>query len=214
MTKEQLDQMLKDGKITQEVYDELASGLEDGGDDGDDGKGDDLDRRIQSAIDRATNKLGNENKRLMEQLEKMKQEKMTDDERKEYELTEKEKEIQERETKLKAQENRMYAIKAIKKAGLDDGSDTSLELVDFVVADDEASIDARVKSFSNLVKKLVQAEVDKTFKNNGYKPPRGGNSGGGDNPYKKETYNFTKQMELETTNPELAKQLKAQAGIM
>ena len=221
MNLEQLKKMLAEGKITQEVFDELSKGLgDDGGKKGDDGnKGktgdddDELERRIQSAVDRATNKLGNENKKLLEQLEKMKKEKMTDDERRQYELTEKEKEIQERENKLKAQENRLYAIKAIKKAGLDDGSDAALELVDFVLADDEAGIDDRVKAFNSLVKKLVQAEVDKTFKNNGGKPNKGGNQGGGDNPYKKETFNLTKQMELERTNPELAKQLQAQAGL-
>lgn len=222
MTLEQLKKMLEEGKITQEVYDELAKGLGEGGsgddDDDDDDKGgsggdDELEKKIQSMVDRATNKLGNENKKLKEQLEKMKKEKMTDDERKQYELTEKEKEIQERESKLKAQENRLYAIKAIKKAGLDDGSDAALELVDFVVADDEAGIDERVKAFSGLVKKLVQAEVDKTFKNNGGKPPKGGAGGGGDNPYKKETFNLTKQMELEASNPELAKRLQAEAGM-
>ena len=214
MTLEQLKKMLEEGKITQEVFDELSKGLGEGegGDKG--GKEDEeLEKKIQSMIDRATNKLGNENKTLKEQLEKMKKEKMTDDERKQFDLAEKEKEIQKREAELKAQENRMYAIKAIKKAGLDDGSDAALELVDFVVADDEAGIDNRVKTFGDLVKKMVQAEVDKTFKNNGGSPKKGGDKAGGENPYKKETLNLTKQMELELTNPELAKQLKAQAGL-
>lgn len=219
MNLEQLKKMLEEGKITQEVFDELSKGLNpddnkgDEGKDEDDKNDDELERKIQSIVDRATNKLGNENKKLKEQLEKMKKEKMTDDERKQYELTEKEKEIQEREGRLKAQENRLYAIKAIKKAGLDDGSDAALELVDFVVADDEAGIDNRVKAFSNLVKKLVQAEVDKTFKNNGGKPPKGNGGGNTDNPYKKETWNLTKQMELEINNPELAKKLQAEAGV-
>ena len=215
MTLEQLKKMLEEGKITQEVFDELSKGLnpDDEGNEG--GKNDDeeLEKKIQSIVDRATNKLGNENKTLREQLEKMKKEKMTDDERKAYELTEKENEIKERESKLKAQENRLYAIKAIKKAGLDDGSDAALELVDFVVADDENGIDARVKAFGALVEKMVQAKVDETFKNNGGKPQKGGSSGGVDNPYKKETFNLTKQMELEQNNPELAKQLQAMAGV-
>ena len=210
MTKEQLDKLLNDGKITQGLYDELLQGLDDNKKK-DDGSDDELERKIQSIVDRATNKLGNENKSLREQLEKMKKEKLTDEELKQLKLTEKDQEIQKRENELKAQENRMYAIKAIKKAGLDDGSDTALELVDFVVADDESGIDARVKTFGNLVNKLVQAKVDETFKQNGGKPPKGGNTGGGDNPWKKETFNLTKQMHIELTNPELAKQLKAAA---
>lgn len=231
MNLEQLKKMLQEGKITQEAFDYLSKNFlsDDDGDDGDKPKGGDdkkddkepngdddddaLERKIQSIVDRATNKLGNENKRLKEQLEKMKKEKMTDDERKEYEFAEKEKEIQERESRLKAQENRLYAIKAIKKAGLDDGSDASLDLVDFVVADDEEGIDKRVKAFNNLVKKFVQAEVERTFKKNGGKPAKGGETGGEDNPYAKETFNLTKQMRLEMENPELAKRLRDQAGM-
>lgn len=34
-----------------------------------------------------------------------------------------------------------------------------------------------------------------------------------DNPYKKETFNFTRQVELETTDPQKAAMLKAQAGV-
>lgn len=223
MDLEQLKKLLAEGKITQEVFDELSKKLKDDDDnkkDDDDKKkdddkkdDDDLERKIQSIVDRATNKLGNENKNLREQLEKLKKEKMSDDERKQYELTEKEKEIQERENELKAKENRLYAIKAIKKAGLDDGSDTSLELVDFVLGEDEQTIDARVKAFNSLVKKVVKAEIEKVFKENGGEPPKGGKNENIENPYKKETFNLTKQMELELKDPELAKRLQAQAGI-
>ena len=62
------------------------------------------------------------------------------------------------------------AIKALKKAGLDDGSDTSLELAEFIVGDDEAAIDSKVKCFSALINKMVASEVDKIFKTNGGKP--------------------------------------------
>lgn len=105
----------------------------------------------------------------------------------------------------------MYAIKAIKAAGLDDGSDASLELVDFVLGADEKAIDARVKAFGALVKKFVAAEVDKTFKDSGRNPGKGSSGGKEDNPYMKETYNLTKQMELEATDPEKAKRLQAAA---
>lgn len=223
MNEKQLKEMLKTGLISQEAFDKLAQGA--GSTEApaaepekpEEGKkpeipADDFDRRIQSAIDRATNKLGNEKKRLEEQLEKMKKEKMTDEERKTYELQEKERTIQEREALLKQKENKLYAIKALKKAGLDDGSDTSLELAEFIIGDDEAAIDSKVKCFSALINKMVAAEVDKIFKTNGGKPSKGGPSAGVENPYKKETYNLTKQMELENTNPELAKQLEALAG--
>lgn len=138
-----------------------------------DNKTTDLEALIQRAVDRATNKLGNENKKLRGQIDELKKAKLSDDELKQLEMQEKEKEIAEREKLLKERENRLVAIKAIKEIGLDDGSNASLDLVDFVMAEDEDGIKERVKSFSDLVKRFVQSEVDKTFKANGRTPARG-----------------------------------------
>lgn len=107
----------------------------------------------------------------------------------------------------------MYAVKAIKEAGLDDGSDVSLSLVDFVMGEDETAINEKVKAFKDLFEKAVKTEVEKRFKENGYTPKQSTSLNGGVNPYMKEQFNLTKQMELETTNPELAAQLKAAAGV-
>ena len=109
-------------------------------------------------------------------------------------------------------ENKLYAVKAIKKAGLDDGSETALDILALVNAGDEESIDSNIKALKALVDKLVKAEVEKTFKDNGRKPEQGSNGAGDDNPYIEKTFNLTRQMELEATNPELAKKLKAAAG--
>lgn len=214
-----LKELLEKEAITQEEYDQLAETAEDDtkkdDDKGDEGKGDDLEERIQRAVDRATNKLGNENKNLRSELEKLRKEKMTDEERAEAERKERETELERRERELKDKENRLYALKALKKAKLDDGSESSMELADFVMADSEDEIDKRVKVFGNLVTKFVKAEVDKTFKQHGGNPDKGAGAGGGtaNNPYKKETFNLTKQMELELHNPEEAKRLKAEAGL-
>ena len=59
----------------------------------------------------------------------------------------------------------------------------------------------------------ASAEVNKRFKENGYTPKKGAELNGGVNPYTKEQFNLTKQMEIENTNPELAAQLKAAAGV-
>ena len=133
-----------------------------------------IEELIQKAVDRATNKLGNENKKLRDQNEALKREKLTDAERQQLELADREADIADREAKLKEKENRLFAIKAIKDAGLDDGSPNSLELVDFVMTDEEETTMARVKTFSALVKKFVSAEVDRTFKANGRNPEKGG----------------------------------------
>ena len=136
-----------------------------------------IEELIQKAVDRATNKLGNDNKKLREQLDTLKKDKLTDDERKQLEIAEKEADIADREAKLHEKENRLFAIKAIKDAGLDDGSSNALELVDFVMTDDEETTTARVKAFDALVKKFVSAEVNRTFKDNGRNPDKGGSTG-------------------------------------
>lgn len=173
-----------------------------------------LEKKIQQAVDRATNKLGNDNKKLREELETLRKEKLTAAELKALEDEEKEKDLAEREAAVKAAENKLYAVKAIKKAGLDDGSETALDILSLVNAGDEESIDNNIKALKTLVDKLVKTEVEKTFKGNGRNPEKGSAGDNTDNPYMAgATFNLTKQMELETSNPTLAAQLKAAAGI-
>lgn len=134
----------------------------------------DIEKLIQRAVDRATNKLGNEKKKLQEQLDAIKKEKLSEEEIKKLELADKEAEIADREAKLAEKESRLFALKAIKEAGLDDGGSNALELVDFVMSDNEETTKARVRVFSDLVKKMVAAKVDETFKSNGRNPEKGG----------------------------------------
>lgn len=222
MDLEKLKQMLENGEITQEQYTAMAAALgfeesdpkPDGGSEPDP-EDEHIQRLVQQAVDRATNKLGNDNKALREQLENLKREKLSDEERRKLEEEEREKALLEREAAVKDSENKMYAIKAIKKAGLDDGSETALDILDMVKGADEESTDANIKALKALIDKLVKAEVDKVFKANGRSPENGasGSGGNGDNPYLAESFNFTKQMELENSNPELAKKYKAAAGL-
>lgn len=222
MSIDELKALLEAGAITKEQFLAMAKAIDpnysedpEPGTDPEPPKDDpdpDLEKIIQRAVDRATNKLGNDNKKLREQLEALKKSKLTAEEAAELERKQREDDLAERERALQEKENRLYAIKAIKTAGLDDGSNASLELVDFVMASDEAGIDSRVKSFANLVKKFVKAEVDKTFKQHGRTPGQG--SGAGEhNPWQKDTYNITEQMAIEMSDPERAKQLKAAAGV-
>lgn len=135
-----------------------------------------VEKLINSAVDRATNKLGNDNKQLRKDLEVERKKNLSDKELKDLELKEKEQEIADRERALTEKENRLIAIKAIKEAGLDDGSDASLAIVDFVMADDEATIKERVKTFDALVKRIVKSQVDGVFKANGRTPGVGSDS--------------------------------------
>lgn len=230
MTLEELQELLKSGVLTQEQFDKLKENV----------KQSDpeptpepeptpdpeptpepepldlekLDKIIQSRVDKATAKLGKEKADLKKQLERIQRAKLTDDELKQIEIDEREKTIAEREKAITDKENRLYAVKALKEAGLDDGSDTSLKLVDFVMGEDETAINDKVKAFKDLFNEAVNKEVNKRFKQNGYTPTKGGsNLNNGKNPYAKEQWNLTEQMKLELDNPELAKQLQQAAGI-
>ena len=222
MSIDELKELLKAGSITQEQFDAMAKAIdpnyseeaeqpkEEADTDEPGSQQEDVEKLIQRAVDRATNKLGNENKKLRQQIETIKKTKLTEDEAAEMERKEREAELEERERALLEKENRLYAIKAIKRAGLDDGSDKALALIDFVIADSEEDIDARVKAFGGLVNKFVKAEIGRTFKSAGRIPEQGGDRTDR-NPYAKGTLNITEQMRLELSHPELAKKLNTAA---
>lgn len=142
-------------------------------------KGSELEKIVQSAVDRVRHQMGNENKKLREENERLKKAGMDAEELKKFELSEKEKEIAERERALTEKENRMTALKEIKAIGLDDGSEAALAIIDFVMAEDEAAIKERVKTFDALVKRIVQSKVDGVFKANGRTPGVGTEATGG-----------------------------------
>lgn len=219
MTINELKEKLEKGEITEDQFRAMApvidpnyqeEGKEPPSDDGKD-KGLDIEKLIQQAVDRATNKLGNENKRLREQMETIKQEKLTAEERAELERKQEREAFDRERAEFQMEKNKLYAIKALQAAGLNDGSDQAWELVDFVLGSDEAEIDSRVKAFGDLVKKFVASEVDKTFKGVGRTPGKGVSSDNEKNPYSAEHFNLSKQMEIEAADPEKAKRLQAAA---
>ena len=225
MTIEKLNALLEAGSITQDEYDELAKNIADPVPATDpepekdpEPKSDPIDydkieRIVQARVDKALAAERKEKADLKKKLDQERRANKTDAELKQIELDERDKTIAEREKALQEKENRLYAVKAIKEAGIDDGGDTALAIVDFVMGEDETEIDEKVKAFKELFDKAVTAEVNKRFKDNGRTPKQGSNSNGVKNPYKKETFSLTEQMNLEITNPELAKKLQAEAGV-
>ena len=217
MTLEELKKQLEEGKLTQEQFDEMVRilGLELNPDPDPEPQPeqDDIDKLIEKAVDRATNKLGNENKALREKLEKLKKTKLSAEEIAEEERREKETALAEREAAVKAADNRMFALKQIKKIGLDSGDETAIQIVDLVMGEDEDAISENVSALKKLVDSLVAVEVDKAFKSTGRVPGKGKSGGTQNNPFSKDTYNLTEQMRLLQENPELAEQLKMEAGV-
>lgn len=139
-----------------------------------------IEKLIQSRVDKITADLGKKNSILQKELDKMKREKLSEEEVRNLEIADKEKALAEKEQALLERENKLYAIKAMKEIGLDDGSQQSLELLDFVMGDNEKTIKERVKTFKSLVDRFVTAKVEQTFKANGRVPNGGTNSNGGE----------------------------------
>lgn len=129
-----------------------------------------IERLIQSGIDKKTAEYGKQIASYKKEIESLKKDKMTAEEVKQYEISEKEKNLAAKEKELLDRENRLFAIKAIKEIGLDDGSQRALSLVDFVMADEQDKITERVKAFNELVQSFVSAKVDEKFKSIGRTP--------------------------------------------
>ena len=96
-----------------------------------------LEKLIQSAVDRATNKLGNENKTLRAQLDDIMKQKLTDDERIELERKQEREQFEQEKAQFIAEKNRLHAVTALAKADLGVGSDKLETLVSLVIGKDE-----------------------------------------------------------------------------
>ncbi len=215
MTLEKLKELLEKGSITQEEFDEMAKMLETNSktDPEPDNKKQQelLEKLVQAKVDKAMAQERKEKAELKSKLEKLQKSKLDDDELKKLELEEQERLIEEREKAIADKERRLFAVKAIKEAGLDDGSDSSLALIDFVMADSEDEIKEKIKAFKEVFDKAVSVQVSKRFKDNGRTPGSGSDEGSEINPYAKDTFNLTQQAILERDNPELAAKYKAAA---
>lgn len=186
MTLEELKVLILDGKITREqfvsmaktlgfeIYDdpknELINSSKKNSEKDDTENVTNLDDIISRAVDRATNKLGNENKKLREKLAEIQKQKLMSDEQAKAERKKYEHELNQREKQVKEVENKMYALKMIKKAKLDNGDETVFELIDFVMADKKDEIDKKIKTFKNLFERSVDVAINQIFKEHGRMP--------------------------------------------
>lgn len=237
MTKKKLKELLDKGDITQEEYDAMLPTAKDdpepnpgketedpapspNSDPKPDSKptehldSEEIERRAKTLADKVTAKLGKEKAELQKELDRIKREHMSADERAKADFEQQKQELAQKEQDLQDEKNRMYAVKAMKKAGIDDGDEDIMELVDFVMGPDETTIDSHVKAFKDYADRIVAKQVDQRFKAAGRHPGKGSDTvSPKDNPYTKEGFNLTKQMELETSDPDKAKALKEAASV-
>ena len=116
-----------------------------------------VDKLLQSEADRrvseALKKQAKKNEEKVREAEKLA--KMSADEKYEYELEQREKAIQAKEKELALAENKNVASKILADKGL------SLELVDFVIAEDAETMKSNIDVLERAFKKSVKAEVEK-----------------------------------------------------
>jgi hypothetical protein len=87
-----------------------------------------------------------------------------------------------------------------------------VELVSYFVGQDEDSTVNNLTALETIWQQNLEKAVEAKFKESGRSPNQGGGGGSGQiNPWKKETFNLTEQGRLLRDNPELARQLMAQA---
>ena len=107
------------------------------------------DKRVTQALKKQEQK-NNEKLREAQKLAKM-----SEDEKYQFELEQRERAIEEKEKQLALSENRNVASKILADKGL------SLELVDFVVAEDAESMNEAINKLDKAFKRSVKAEVEK-----------------------------------------------------
>lgn len=107
------------------------------------------DRRVSSALKKQEEK----NNAKLREAQKLAQ--MNEQEKYQYELEQREKAIAEKEKALALAENKNEASKILAEKGL------SLELVEFVVAEDAETMNANITLLEKAFKASVKAEVEK-----------------------------------------------------
>ena len=226
---EKLKELLEAGNITQDEFDTMSQaieGAETAKSEGTDQEQDQeqetapaqfdmatIERIVQSRVDKLMAPERRKSAETEKKYKALQKQLMTADEVKQAEIAEKEQALAAREKELQDRLNREFAQKALREAGLDDGSETAFALADFVIGEDEDEIKSKVKTFKGLFDKMVAAEVDKRFKSAGYTPKQTANASGVKNPWTKDQWNITEQFKITAEQPELAKKLQEQAGI-
>ncbi len=218
MTPERLEQLLSDGYITQEEYDAMSkpSGepAPEAANEPEQEQESEAARRLrQSQLDREMAKERKKNVELERKIKRLESQILSEEDQRKIEFEEQQKELEEQRRELAIEKNKMYAMKAMKKASMGDSEET-LSLIEKIVlsCEDEADIDDTIALLKAWHDKAVTAEVDKRFKEGGYTPKKGNSLNGGKNPFAKGQFNLTEQMRLLSENPELAAQLQAEAG--
>jgi hypothetical protein len=141
-------------------------------------------------------------------VEKLYNEKHPPEDERDKKLRELEQRLERNEAEKKQETLKAAAIKQAVEKGL------PVDFIDRFIGEDDATTTANIEAFAGVFKAAVDAGVEARFKA-GPKPKTDDGKPGptDDNPWKKETWNLTKQGRIIREDPEKAKALKAAAGI-
>lgn len=201
--KTELDKLLAAGTITQEIYDAaLKTESNKGG-----LSEEDIKKLIQSETDKVRTEYAKKLKAEQDEKERLLKEKMTEEEKAKFESEKLKKDLADREAELTRREVALHTVDELRRLEL------PLEFRDILAGSSKEDTNARIKAFADQWNTALKAAVETRFKDNSNEPGKGKGGGGtGENPWKTETFNLTKQAQIMRDNPELAKQLAAQAG--
>jgi hypothetical protein len=214
LTKEQflseLKKLLEAGSISQEEHDEAAKVDDGGANPGEGGNSlsaDDIKKLIQSETDKVRTEYAKKLKAEQEEKERLLKEKMSEEEKAKYEREKLENDLKEREAALNAREVALHTIDKLTASGL------PLSFKDFLVGQSKEDADKNIEAFSKAWQEEIKKAVDAKFKESGEEPGKrkGGGAGAVKNPWSKEHFNLTEQARILKEDPNLAKQLEAQA---
>jgi hypothetical protein len=107
---------------------------------------------------------------LQAELDALRAEKLTQEERTRLELTQRETDIANREAALRDKENRLHAVHSLESAGLCGNGVTTDDLMPFVLESTAEKIDSKVKSLQGIFDKLAKAQTEKIYHNAGRQP--------------------------------------------
>ena len=168
---------------------------------------DEVRKLIQSETDKVRTEYSKRLKEAQAEVERLTKEKMSEEEKAEFERQKLQKELEEKERALLERELNLLAVDLLTEAKM------PLEFKEFVVGVDEETTKAKAATLKNLWNTALERSVKERFKEKGRDPYD--TSGSGDtvkNPWSKEHFNLTEQGRLLRENPELAKQLMANAN--
>ncbi len=110
------------------------------------------------------------NAALQQELDTLRQEHLSQEERTRLELAQRETDVANREAVIRERENRLYAIQALEKAQLVGGGITSADLLPFVTDSTTQGIDSKIKALQGLLDKHAKTQTEKIYQGAGRQP--------------------------------------------